>query len=118
MSAQTIHDSETIAEASDQPGNRLVAAAEESPGDAGPKNALTNTIVMLSAKEHNMLFLIDYGRRKGQIVKMQRYHDSERNRANEERFSLEIDHIRSGVERDVVILEAASEASVRRTHRR
>jgi hypothetical protein len=65
-----------------------------------------------------MLFLIDYDRRKGQIVKMERYDDSERNRANEERLSLEINHIRSGVEREVVILEAASEASMRNTHRR
>jgi hypothetical protein len=65
-----------------------------------------------------MLFLIDYDRRKGQIVKMERYDDSERNRANEERLSLEIDHIRSGVEREVVILEAANEASMRNTHGR
>ena len=65
-----------------------------------------------------MLLLIDYDRRKGQIVKMEVYHDSERNRANQERLSLEIDHIRSGVEREVVILEAASEAAVRSTHRR
>jgi hypothetical protein len=65
-----------------------------------------------------MLFLIDYDRRAGKIAELQRYDDSQRALAMEERLRIELAHNAAGVEREVVLLDAADEAAIRQTHRR
>lgn len=65
-----------------------------------------------------MLFLIEYDRRLGQIVTLKTFNGSEREKAEDTRLEMELDLNRRGSEREVVILEAASEAAIRRTHRR
>ncbi len=65
-----------------------------------------------------MIFLIEYDRPQGRIVTFKAFDDSDRQRAQDERLELELALHRSGTEREVVILEAATEESLRRTHRR
>ena len=65
-----------------------------------------------------MIFLIEYNRPEGRIVTFQRFQDSERLKAQDTRLDLELDLNRRGVDHEVVLLEAASEDAVRRTHRR
>ena len=57
-------------------------------------------------------------RDSGKMVTFQTFDDSERETAESARLELELELNRRGVEREVVILEAASEEAVRRTHRR
>ena len=65
-----------------------------------------------------MLFLIDYDRKKGEIVSLRTFSESEQTPANDARLELELSLFHSGVEREVVILEAASEEQIRKTHAR
>jgi hypothetical protein len=65
-----------------------------------------------------MLFLIEYDRDSGKMVTFRSFDDSERETAESARLELELELNRRGVEREVVILEAATEQAVRRTHRR
>jgi hypothetical protein len=65
-----------------------------------------------------MIFLIEYDRDSGKMVTFRTFDDSERKVAENSRLELELDLNRRGVEHEVVILEAASEDAVRRTHRR
>lgn len=65
-----------------------------------------------------MIFLIEYNRRRGELVTLKRFADADRKMASDERLQLELDLNRRGVDHEVVILEASSEAAVRRTHRR
>ncbi len=65
-----------------------------------------------------MLFLIEYDRRRGTIVKMDTFDSAEQSKARDAQLQLELDLNRQGTEREVVLLEAASEAALRRTHRR
>lgn len=65
-----------------------------------------------------MLFLIEYDRLRGQLVTFRIFEDTEKQKADEARITMELDLYRRGTEHEVVLLEAASEAAVRRTHRR
>jgi hypothetical protein len=67
-----------------------------------------------------MIFLIEYNRSLGKIVTFETFADAERRKAEDKRLGLEIELFRQGkeLENEVVILEAASEAIIRRTHRR
>lgn len=65
-----------------------------------------------------MIFLIEYDRDRGKLIAFRPFEDSERDVAEGARLELELDLNRRGVDREVVILEAASEDAVRRTHRR
>ena len=65
-----------------------------------------------------MIFLIEYNRPQGRIVTFQRFQDSERLKAQNLRLDLELDLDRRGVNHEVVLLEAATEAALRRTHGR
>lgn len=65
-----------------------------------------------------MLFLIDYERQRGRIVSLRAYPDRQRHDAEESRLALELELGRTGVEREVVLLQAANEAALRKTHRR
>lgn len=65
-----------------------------------------------------MLFLVEYDRARGEMVSFRTFGDSERKDAEDRRLELEIALFRRGIEREVVLLEAASEEALRRTHRR
>lgn len=65
-----------------------------------------------------MIYLIEYDRKKGKLVTFKSFDTSQRDSANEERLSLEIDLNRRGVVREVVLLEAQDEAQLRFTHAR
>lgn len=65
-----------------------------------------------------MFFLIEYDRKRGQIVTFQKFDNSDRQNAQDSRLEMELDLNRRGIEHEVVILDAASEEAVRRTHRR
>jgi hypothetical protein len=65
-----------------------------------------------------MIFLIEYDREQGRIVKLETFKGSDRNRAEETRLNLELDLRLKGIGNEVVLLEAANEEAVRGTHRR
>ena len=65
-----------------------------------------------------MIFLIEYDRKRGQLVTFESFNDSERETAEELRLQLELDLNLKSIDNEVVILEAATEEAVRRTHRR
>ena len=65
-----------------------------------------------------MLFLIEYDRNQGRIVTLKSFSDSDKEEAEESRLELELNLNLRGVENEVVILEAATEKALRRTHRR
>jgi len=65
-----------------------------------------------------MIFLIQYDRRPGRIVKIQRFDDDQRDQANRVRLGLEMDLVRHHQKDEVVLLEAATEEALRKTHRR
>lgn len=65
-----------------------------------------------------MIFLVEYDRARGEIESFKAFGNANRKEAEDTRLELELDLNRRGIEREVVLLEAASEAAVRRTHRR
>jgi len=65
-----------------------------------------------------MIFLIEYDRNRGQIVKIATFNDSDREKAEQSRLDLELNNNVSGIDNEVVLLEASDEKAVRRTHRR
>ena len=65
-----------------------------------------------------MFFLIQYSRGEGRLVSIESFSDSDRQRAEESRLHLELDLNVKGIDNEVVLLDAVSEAAVRRTHRR
>ena len=65
-----------------------------------------------------MLFLIEYDRERGRIVTIRSFNNSNEERAEESRLKLELDLNLKGIENEVVLLEAATEEALRRTHRR
>jgi hypothetical protein len=65
-----------------------------------------------------MIFLIEYDRKQGQLVTFESFGDSDRKKAEEARLQLELDLNLKGIDNEVVLLEAATEEAVRRTHRR
>ena len=65
-----------------------------------------------------MIFLIQYDRSKGSIVKKVQFDDSEREKAEKKRLELEMDLNRKEIRHEVVLLEAAEENLLHHTHRR
>lgn len=65
-----------------------------------------------------MIFLIEYNRPKGRIVSMKAFKDSKRLKAENSRLELELDLNRRRVDHEVVLLEAASENALQKTHQR
>ena len=65
-----------------------------------------------------MIFLIEYDRGLGRIITIRAFAESERNVAEAARLETELGLNRGGIEREVVLLEAANEKALRRTHRR
>lgn len=65
-----------------------------------------------------MIFLIEYDRRKGEIVQSHPFEDTQRREADATRLQTELELNRKKIEHEVVLLEAESEDAMRRTHRR
>ena len=65
-----------------------------------------------------MIFLIEYDRPKGHIVKFKSFNDSEQLTAEKLRLTIELDLRQKAVDHEVVLLNAANEDALRRTHRR
>ena len=65
-----------------------------------------------------MIFLIEYNRQKELIVKFERFRNSERTKAENRRFEIELDLNRRKINHEVVLLEADTEGGLRRTHNR
>jgi hypothetical protein len=65
-----------------------------------------------------MIFLIEYDRPQGQIITLKTFDDSERQTAEDARLELELELNRSGIDHEVVLLEAASKDALLKTHRR
>jgi hypothetical protein len=65
-----------------------------------------------------LIFLVEYNRPAGRLVTFSAFNDDNREAAENARLDLELDLRRRGVDHEVVLLEAASEEALRRTHRR
>jgi hypothetical protein len=65
-----------------------------------------------------MIFLIDYDRQAGNIVRIEEFDSSQRNLASQVRLDLEIELFTQGVVREVVLLEADSLEALKKTHNR
>ena len=65
-----------------------------------------------------MLFLIEYKRSEGRIVNLKTFDDSERSKAERVRFEIELKLNQKKIDHEVVLLDAADERALRRTHRR
>jgi hypothetical protein len=65
-----------------------------------------------------MIFLIEYNRPEGRLVKFVTFDDLQQLEAERLRLEIELDLNRRGIEHEVVLLEAVTEKALRRTHRR
>lgn len=65
-----------------------------------------------------MIFLIDYERKRGLLRQFKRFRDDQRADAQRERLDIELKLDGSRASREVVLLEAQDEETLRRTHRR
>lgn len=65
-----------------------------------------------------MIYLIDYDWKLGRLVSITSYVDADRTAAQDARLRLELDLFTCKQEREVVLLQAESEAALRRTHQR
>jgi predicted dinucleotide-utilizing enzyme len=65
-----------------------------------------------------MLFLIEYDRSQGEVVTIREFDVSEREIVQNARLDMELRLNDAGTEHEVVLLEAASQEALRRTHRR
>lgn len=65
-----------------------------------------------------MIFLVEYDRPRGEIVSFRPYSDADRRAAENARLELELQLHSAGVQREIVLLQADSEATLRKTHRR
>ncbi|MGQ0595415.1 MAG: hypothetical protein ACT4QB_23085 [Gammaproteobacteria bacterium] len=65
-----------------------------------------------------MLFLIEYDRAGGTIVDFVTFTASGRTAAENSRIEMELRLNRKSIDHEVLLLEAASEAALRKTHRR
>lgn len=65
-----------------------------------------------------MYYLINYDRADGKLISLQAFDADQGDEARRTRLTLEIDLMRQRIAREVVLLEAASESDLRRTHRR
>jgi hypothetical protein len=65
-----------------------------------------------------MIFLMEYDRSRGELLSIEAFEDSDRDAAENERLRREITLHRKGVQREIVLLQAATEAALKETHRR
>jgi hypothetical protein len=65
-----------------------------------------------------MIYLIEYNRTLGTVTRMRSFPDAERKCAEDERLQVELRRNQARENVEVVLLEAPSEAALRKTHRR
>ncbi len=65
-----------------------------------------------------MIFLMEYDRSRGELISIEAFADSDRDSAEDERLRRELILHSNGVQREVVLLQAATEDALRGTHRR
>jgi hypothetical protein len=65
-----------------------------------------------------MIFLLEYDRKRGALRHIKQFPASDRTRAQHERLERELGLRRSAQACEVVLLEAADEQTLRRTHKR
>lgn len=65
-----------------------------------------------------MWFIIEYDRPAGRIITLKSFSNSERVNAYDHRLDIELKLNRSGIQHEVVLLEASDEAALHRTHQR
>jgi len=65
-----------------------------------------------------VIFLIEYNRPEGRIITFTTFDDADRLNAENLRLDIELDRSRKRIDHEIVLLEAASEEGLRRTHRR
>jgi hypothetical protein len=65
-----------------------------------------------------MIFLLEYSRTLGRLVTFKRFADADRTIAERARLDLELSRNREDVQTEIVLLEASTEAALRKTHRR
>ncbi len=65
-----------------------------------------------------MIFLIEYDRDEGRIVSIENFANTDREMAEDSRLKLELNLHLKNIDHEVVLLEAATEDALRRTHRR
>lgn len=65
-----------------------------------------------------MIFLIEYDRSRGELVSIQSFEDADRDSAENERLRREITLHKTRVEREIVLIQAATEGALKETHRR
>jgi len=76
----------------------------------------TGRVAAVEAK--TVIVLIEYDRRKGEIVTFGRYDEDRRRQASDDRLQIELELNRQGILHEVVLLEAESEEALHRTHER
>ncbi len=65
-----------------------------------------------------MIFLIEYDRPKGKLVRIDHFNEHDRGIAEDQRLEREFHLGFEGLDHEVVLLEASDEEALRRTHRR
>jgi len=65
-----------------------------------------------------MIFLLEYDRPKGKIIRQMTFNDAGLETANSKRLELEMELNRKSIDHEVVLLEAINEEALRKTHRR
>ncbi|MDI4635298.1 hypothetical protein J7U46_19705 [Pelomonas sp. V22] len=65
-----------------------------------------------------MIFLVEYDRSSSSLIRCEPFADLHRAQAEKARLDLELQLLSQGILREVVILEAADEQGLRRTHGR
>ena len=65
-----------------------------------------------------MIFLIEYDRSRGELSSIDVFDDADRGTAEDQRLERELSLHRKGVKREIVILQAASEDALKKTHGR
>jgi hypothetical protein len=65
-----------------------------------------------------MIYLIEYNRPEGRLVTFKVFAKSKQSKAEDLRLEIELDLNRKKIDHEVVLLDAANEAALRRTHGR
>jgi hypothetical protein len=65
-----------------------------------------------------MIYLIQYDRRRGALVAIEEFSPQQRLQAEQRRLDLELSLLSKKVTYEVVLIEASSQAELRKTHRR
>lgn len=65
-----------------------------------------------------MIFLLDYERASGVLISIREFDDAMRAAAEQSRLDLELSNLQRSATHEVILLEAATKADLKKTHRR